>query len=136
LWKAYLTRQKFRPTVIEFDTDIPDDCLWDEDGERVIRPGGMVLSETLAALLKEGDARVSDPEMDEEHESWDFDVDWRGEYFRVQVIHMNTCLVVVHGGPSLLARLIFWKAPRQADLAEHIWAILAADQRFSAIRPY
>lgn len=96
----------------------------------------MALSEALAELLENGDARVSDPQMDEEHNSWDFDVDWRGEYFRVQVIHMEVCLVIIHGGPWLLARLIFWRAPREADLAEYLRTLLATDSRFSAVSPY
>ncbi len=118
---------------IEFKTDIPDDCLWDEDGEVVTRAGGMALSEALAALLEQGNMRVSDPDMDLEHDSWDFDVDWNGASFRVQVMHHDTCMIVVHGGPWWLKRLISRDVPRREDLAEHIRAVLAANPRFSDV---
>ena len=70
-----------RPTGIEFDTDIPDDCLWDEDGEEIVRHGGLALSQALGSLLEARGMCVADPEMDDEHECWDFAVDWRGATF-------------------------------------------------------
>ncbi len=119
---------------IEFKTDIPDDGLWDEAGELVTRPGGMALSDAIASLLEEGDIRVSDPDMDLEHESWDFEVDWNGARFRVQVMHFDVCMVVVHGGPWLLERLIFRNVPRREDLTEHIAALFDRDPRFSEVK--
>lgn len=123
-----------KPTAIECDVDFPDDCLWEDDS--VIRPGGLALAGALAALFEDADMRVSKPKMDLEHVSWDLDVDWRGQHFRLQVLQLGTCLIVVHGGPSLLARLVVRRSPERADLAEHIWSVLAGDPRFGAIRWY
>lgn len=119
---------------VECKTDIPDDCLWDEDGELVTRPGGMALSEAIASLLEECDMRVSDPDMDLEHESWDLEVDWNGARFRVQVMHFDACMIVVHGGPWLLKRLIVRNVPGREDLTEHVAALMSRDPRFSEIK--
>lgn len=127
---------KFRTNAIEFETVIPDDCLWDEDGERVVRSGGMALSQAIASLLKQDGMQVSDPEADEEHERWDFLVDWRGACFTVEVVHMEFCRVFVDGGPWLLKRLIFHGLPSREDLTERIAALMDRDQRFSGIKPF
>lgn len=127
---------KFRPRAIEFETAIPDDCLWDEDGERVVRSGGMALSQAIASLLEHDGMQVSVPEAYEEHERWDFTVDWHGACFTVEVVHMEFCRVFVNGGPWLLKRLIFPGLPSREGLTERIAALMGRDQRFGEIKPF
>jgi len=126
--------RKFRPNGIEFETDIPDDCLWDEDGEQVVRSGGMALSQAIASLLERDGMQVSVPDADEEHERWDFTADWRGARFRVEVVQMDFCMVVVDGGPWLLTRLLFRSLPTREGLTEHIAALMGRDRRFGEIK--
>lgn len=128
--------RKSRPNGIEFETAIPDDCLWDEDGDQVVRSGGMALSQAIASLLEHDGMHVSVPEADEEHERWDFTVDWHGARFTVEVVHMEFCRVFVNGGPWLLKRLLFPSLPSREDLTERIAALMDRDQRFSGIKPF
>ncbi|MEN3953582.1 hypothetical protein [Iodidimonas sp. SYSU 1G8] len=123
-----------QPISIEFNTEIPDDVVWDEDGEEVVHPGGKAVADVLVALLEEEGLSVSELDEDLEHESWTMELEWRGAGFRLQVLHIDTCYVFVHGGPWLLTRWLSRTAPRQAELAAYVAGLLQTDSRFSNIR--
>ncbi len=123
-----------QPISIEFNTEIPDDIVWDEDGEEVVHPGGRAVADVLLALLEAEGQSVSELEEDLEHESWTMELEWRGAAFRLQVLHMDTCYVVVHGGPGFLTRWLSRTALRQAELAVYVAGLLRTDSRFSNVR--
>lgn len=125
-----------RPTALEFDADFPDDCLWGDCGEELLRPEGLALSEAISSLLRQANMQVSQPEMDVDHYCWYLDVGWLGKHFQLQVVQLNTSLVVVSLRLSLPTFLKFGQGPSCADLAECIAGLLCNDPRFVDLRLY
>jgi hypothetical protein len=116
------------------ECSLPEEPIWDEDGEEVVDPGGRQAVAAVAEIIRSLGYQTGEIDADLEHDSWTFHAKAEGEYIDISVQHLDgDFLVDMHGGSGCL---FFWKAAPKARFgrfAEALFERLASDDRFEDI---
>ncbi len=119
------------PTAIEFKADFPDDQL--EEGRRIVRPGGMGISQAIANRLTQAGLSTSEPSLDVEHNSWEFFAERAERKFWVLVTDLAEIKLVQTKDVSPFLKRIFSGNAAYKEFLDSLHSAMSADARFSSL---
>lgn len=115
--------------------DFPDDEIWDDDDDHLVRTGGLNTATAVAELLKSEGMELEGPIEHPEH-GWELLINWRNQHFWVQVTVVADDEVIILTSHSYSS--IFWRfRGEKSEYPEFLQILhnrLEADGRFHKLR--
>jgi hypothetical protein len=118
---------------ITFSSDFPDDLVWDDDGEVVLRTNGLNVALAVAELLRSKYMDVESPTEHFDH-GWDLTIRWGNNRFWIQVTvgDPDDAIILTSDRSGLLAWLGIKSS--YSEFHQILHDLLSADGRFHDIR--
>lgn len=117
---------------LEFNDKFPDDQI--ENGDEIIRPGGFNCSNAIAIILYNFCTKVTEPQIDDENNSWQFYANYDGNKFLFFITDLGALKLLQSFDKSS-----WWNKIRNGDdphkaLLSKINSALLIDDRFTLIQ--
>ncbi len=118
----------FRSLAI-LSTDFPDDQIWSEDGETVIRMGGQAIAMVVAGMLRGIGGDVDEPYEEPDH-GWRIEALMGGRSLLFQITDLREEVYLHCEDTSWLNKVLNRHNPAFVEVVNRLNDILSADGRF------